>query len=354
MRRLVVACAVAALGCAGAQLKPASNAVVHSVTTPDGWSVQIVEYPAKDAPQGLPVLVSHGFFTNDRMMDLDDAHSIVRWLSAQGRPAWLMALRGGGGSDRIDRAQGRGPYNFDTLWRQDLTSAIAYVRERSGGGSIDYIGHSMGGMLGYAYLSQGGQGLNAVVTLASPTRFDWGGLHATLLERVTRLVIRPDTVLPVTTASSLSAPFLPALERNPLQRLIFNPKNLSQETLRALARGGSADASGALILQMLDMYRSGRFASADGKIDYRRDMATIRTPVLVVAGKCDRVAYVPSVKDGYRALGGPKEWLIVGEENGAAADYGHADYLLGERAAEEVWAQALDFLDRHAPATKAE
>jgi len=55
----------------------------------------------------------------------------------------------------------------------------------------------------------------------------------------------------------------------------------------------------------------------------------------------------PAVKDGYRLLGGPKEWFLAGEENGAEADYSHMDLILGERAQTEVWPRVLDFLDRH-------
>ena len=53
------------------------------------------------------------------------------------------------------------------------------------------------------------------------------------------------------------------------------------------------------------------------------------------------------VCDGFRALGGPKEWLLVGEVNGAVADYGHMDLVIGERAPTEVWPRVLDFLERH-------
>ena len=84
--------------------------------------------------------------------------------------------------------------------------------------------------------------------------------------------------------------------------------------------------------------------SGDGSIDLRADMAKITTPVMVVAGRLDRVAYTPAVKDGYRALGGPREWLLVTRANGARAEYGHMDLVIGEHAADEVWAKVLAFL----------
>jgi poly(3-hydroxyalkanoate) synthetase len=75
----------------------------------------------------------------------------------------------------------------------------------------------------------------------------------------------------------------------------------------------------------------------------RADMAKIRTPVIVVAGRLDRIAAVPAVKDGYRALGGPKEWLLITRANGAQGEYGHMDLVIGDRAPTEVWTKILGF-----------
>ena len=43
------------------------------------------------------------------------------------------------------------------------------------------------------------------------------------------------------------------------------------------------------------------------------------------------------------------QWLLLAEENGVEADYGHVDYVLGERAAKEVWSPVLAFFERHRP-----
>jgi poly(3-hydroxyalkanoate) synthetase len=75
-------------------------------------------------------------------------------------------------------------------------------------------------------------------------------------------------------------------------------------------------------------------------------MAKITTPVIVVAGRLDRIAVAPSVKDGYRALGGPKEWLLITRANGSQGEYGHMDLVIGERASSEVWSKILTFWER--------
>ena len=43
-------------------------------------------------------------------------------------------------------------------------------------------------------------------------------------------------------------------------------------------------------------------------------------------------------------------WLLVAEENGASADYGHMDLLLGERAAQDVFVHVERWLREQAAA----
>jgi poly(3-hydroxyalkanoate) synthetase len=95
------------------------------------------------------------------------------------------------------------------------------------------------------------------------------------------------------------------------------------------------------------MMRDGQFRSTDGAVDFRRGLAEVKTPVLVVAARRDHIALTPAVRDAYRALGGPKEWLLISVANGAGAEYGHMDLVVGEHAAKDVWTPVLDFLNRH-------
>ncbi|MHB8877270.1 MAG: alpha/beta fold hydrolase [Myxococcaceae bacterium] len=346
----LLALALAAGGCSGVYSEPLpAEAVLHRAKTEDGWELSLVQYRAVGPSRGRPVLLCHGISANARNMDLDKDHSMARWFAAHGREAWTLSLRGTGESDGVDSDKGRpGGYDFDTLWRQDTAAAVRYVRAQTGAAQLDYVGHSMGGMLVYAYLSQGGEGLGAVATLGSPTRLDWGGLLDPLLQGVGGLALSQKWAVPSGLASQLTAGAQTALDDGPIQRLLYNPRNVTPQTWRRLAAIGTANISGAVALQFISQVKTGAFGSADGKLDYRKDLGKVRTPVLVVAGKLDHIAITPAVKDGYRALGGEKEWLLLSEESGAQADYGHMDLVVGERAATEVWPRVLDFFDRHA------
>ncbi len=350
-RAFLAACALAGISaCSSSYSDPLpAQAVRHRVKTADGWDLSLVKYPPVGTTRGRPVLLCHGVGANDRSMDLDDRHSLARWFAAHGRETWTMSLRATGDSDRPDPKAGRpSGYDFDTLWRQDVAAAVAYVRAQTGGGPIDYVGHSMGGMLIYAYLSQGGQGLGAVATLGSPTRLDWGGAIEPLVEGVGEVAVNGRWLLPLALSSHLSAGLQATLEDGPIQLIFYNPKNVEPATWARLAAIGTADISGAVALQLLGLMRTGAFGSADGTLDYRKDLGKVRTPVLVVAAKLDRIAVTPAVKDGFRALGGEKEWFLAGQESGAEADYGHLDLVVGERASTEIFPRLLDFFDRHA------
>lgn len=338
-------------GCANLRVVPLpQEAERHRPKTADGWELSLVRYRGVGPVTGRPVLLCHGISANERNMDLDEGHSMARWFASQGREAWTMSVRATGDSDRPDPSKGRTlPIRFDHYWQHDLPTAIDHVRKVSGADAIDYAGHSMGGMIAYAYLSQGGQGLHAVATMGSPTRLDWGTGLEKLIRTFGPMVVSDDVILPSQLGAQLSAPLQTLFDDGPFQRFFYNPESTKPETWQRLVVYGTADTAGGAAKQLLSLVETSRFTSADGKLDFRADMARIRTPIIVVAGKLDRVAPTAAVKDGYRALGGPRRWLLITRANGALGEYGHMDLVIGERAPDEVFRPVLDFFNQHEP-----
>lgn len=349
MRRPAALALLAVTGCAASYIDPLpKEAEHHRALTSDGWELELVRYAAQGDRRGRPVLLCHGINANGRNMDLDARHSMARWFAAQGRDAWTVSLRPTG---RFLGADGgvlpKPGYDFDALAERDLAAAVAHVRKTSGVPAIDYVGHSLGGMIFYAYLAGGGEGIAAGVVLGSPVRLDFGGAADLLLPQVAGMLDR-GWILPMAGPASLTIPMEGLMEGGFAERLLYNPANTSPATFQRLMATGMADVSVGLLQQLAELFRTGRFQSATGTKDYRQLLGQVRTPILVVAGKGDRFATAPAVKAGYQALGGPKEWRLVGVETGAKADYAHMDLVIGDRAAQEVWPLTLDFLDRHA------
>lgn len=327
-------------GCAHVPPLP-SVAEQHRAKTSDGVEIALVRYPAIGEVKGPPVLLCHGISANARNMDLDDRISMARYFAAHGREAWTMSMRGAG-----DSGSPAGPIFFDDYWQQDLPAAVEYVKRVSGAPSIEFVGHSMGGMMLYAYLAEGGQGISAAATLGSPTRFDFGSPLEDLVTGPVAPLLSPTFNLPTSAFSGLLAPFEDGSDTM-LERFFYNPKSTDPATFRELLTYGTSPMAGGVSVQLSRLFK-GDFVSKDQKLDFRADMQRIDVPILVVAGRLDRIGVVPAVKDGYRALGGPKEWLLITRANGTRGEYGHMDLVLGERAAEEVWSKVLDFFDRHA------
>ncbi len=336
-----------AVSCASVHPVPLPQlAQSHRVKTPDGWELELVRYPAEGGTrQGAPVLMVHGISSNARGVDVDATHSMPRWFAAHGREAWTLSLRGTGTSSRPGENGLPQLITFDDYWKSDLPTAIAEIRSVTGSDTVQYIGHSMGGMTLYAYLSQGGQHIERAVTLGSPTRLDWGQTATALLARFTETSISKFWSAPSEWGAHVVAPLQPAMPDGPMERMLWNPESSRLETFQTLLAWGTSDTAGGTGKQLVRLV-SGEFKSADGSIDFRADMKRINTPILVVAGKLDRVAPVPSVKDAYRLIGGQKRWLLITRANGAAGEYGHMDLLIGDRAATEVWSPVLDFLSQ--------
>ena len=134
----------------------------------------------------------------------------------------------------------------------------------------------------------------------------------------------------------------------PFELLFYVNGNTTLQSWKRLLAYGTADIANGVAVQFVTTVATGEFVSTDKRIDFRKGLANVTTPVLVVAARLDRLALAPSVYDGYRALGGEKEWLLISRANGALAEYGHMDLVIGDRADTEVWTPVLQFFNRHA------
>ncbi len=320
----------------------------YRARTGDGWEVALVRYRPTAAATGLPVLLCHGITGNGRHMDLDEGHSLARWFAHHGREAWTLTLRDSGDSDRADEARQRPrTYSIDTYATQDLAAAIQKVSAVTGAPEIDYVGHSLGGMILYIYLSRGGRGIHAAATLGSPARFHPFGRAAMVVHDLVEPVTRHVDTYPIDELAHVIMPIHGEID-GPIEEMLYNPANISAGTWKKLIAVGEGTISGGVMRQAMRWFDRDSFDSEDGSIDYASAMERIHVPILVVAGKIDRMGEPWSVKTGFRRLGGPKEFFLAAQENGLQADYGHMDMIVGERAASEIWPRVAAFFDEHA------
>jgi pimeloyl-ACP methyl ester carboxylesterase len=313
---------------------------VHYATTGDGWRVAVTRYRVPDDRSGLvrpgaaPVVLIHGIATNRLALDLADDLSLARALAAKGHDTWLVELRGRGLSTR-PRLFSRFDYDwcFDEYVEQDLPAALAAVRRATGADAVHLVGHSLGGMIVYALLGRPelAGAVRSAVTLAAPATFKFQGRYLSAWPLRNLRFLRHRFLM------RLLAPLAGYWHPSAL-RLMHHPENLPGETLRRFMVNASASFARNELLQLGDWVESDQFRSIDHRRDYRAQMASITTPVLVIGGGKDRLAPPNAVKDAYDALGSPRKTLwIASRGQSCAANYGHLDLVIGGAAPRDVF-----------------
>ena len=320
---------------------------IHFARTADGWRLALGRYLPQNPVAGHePVILCHGLGANAYNVDFDERLSLARWLARRGWDAWVLELRGIGWSRRPPADRPRAGWSFDDLVRLDVAAAVALVREKSGAEKVHWVGHSMGGMVMYAFLQgPGAEQIRSVVAIGSPVRFVRRGLLRVgiALLGLIRLLGR----VPQRAPARFIAPF-GGWVRFPGSGAVTAPGSMEGAVLRRALANLPEDLPYGVLAQFADWARSGDFRDAAGTTSWRDGLAAVRTPMLFVAGSRDLLAAPDAVRPAYERLGSAdKELRLVGKEHGQAGEYGHGDLLVGRRAPEEVFPLVLDWLERH-------
>ncbi len=320
---------------------------IHFAETSDGWRIALHRYPAIHPGRcSIPVVLCHGLGANRFNFDLGPEVSLARYLQDHGYDVWSMDLRGRGNSwygGEDPRANRRGG-TFDDYVERDAAAAVAYVRRKTGVDRVHWVGHSMGGLILYAFL-QGdyAEQIASGVAIASPGDFSGMGEIPYLAS-----AFRGFRLLPFVPVSFLAAGLAPLLARFGLRRarLFVNPDNV--ETVikeRALCFLVSGISRGE-VEQFSDWIRNGEFRSLDGGRSYRENLGRVKAPLLLMAGSADYLCPEETIEAVYRRISSHrKAFRVVGKRSGETADYGHGDLLIGRRCREEVFPLVREWLE---------
>jgi predicted alpha/beta hydrolase len=313
------------------------------VPTHDGWALALYRYRAEGSEAPAAILCS-GYGCNRHFIDFDDRYSLARFLRRRGFDTWVVELRGRGRSHPLSGCRAPDDWTFDDLAHIDVPAAIEHVHHTLGHGRIAWVGHSMGGMVLYAHLgmTRGHAAPAAAVTLASPVVFP--RMASDLAHRLGSFLL----ALPLP-GRVPQRPVLGVLwhlvGRTRALEVGMNPDNVDHALVGMALRRAMTNVSRAKLRQLAGWARTGTFSSADGSLDYRRNLRRVQTPTLVVAGACDRLATPETVAEAFEAIRtAAKRFVVLGTEAGLASDYGHVDMILGRRAPDEVFPLVADWL----------
>ncbi|MCB9553012.1 MAG: alpha/beta fold hydrolase [Myxococcales bacterium] len=348
--RLAVAlCAALLAGCASARYpQPERRAALIEVPTADGWTIALHHFPpARGAPaRRHPVILCHGIMSNRFTWDLDADVSLATWLARRGFDVYALDLRGGGEALRPGWFDPQGyTYRFDDYVAHDVPAALAAVSARAGGRPVHWVGHSMGGMVMYAWLQGGEQArVRSFTAVGSPPLLSDHIPAMTASMKLLPIAELFFDELPTGTLSTLGAAWADQDAIAPLH-ILWNPDNLGPGAARRLAAHGTANLSAGVLRQLVDSAEAGRLQSADGAVDYTAGLAKLRAPVLFIAGVLDHLAPPTTVMQGFRLAGSPiKRIAVMGRAHGQRRDYGHLDLAMGAAAPDEVFPVIPDWL----------
>ena len=144
----------------------------YKVQTKDEFTITLTRYVGSKRPS---IMLVHGMGVNHKIFDWDEDHSFARFLNTDSWDVWMLDLRthDGDGDFIIKRNSDREYINrywdFDnTLLKIDVVTAVDFIKEKTGSGTIFFMGHSYGGYLAYAYAELiGEENLSGIITTGS-------------------------------------------------------------------------------------------------------------------------------------------------------------------------------------------
>jgi lysosomal acid lipase/cholesteryl ester hydrolase len=232
---------------------------------------------------------------------------------------------------------------------------LDYVHRDSGAERVNWVGHSLGGMIMLAYLE----------TTDHPERIanfvDMGGVVIVVPSETRTQMLRANrglcALLSVLSTGRIARPMmwmrLPGLER--IDQFYYTTKNVDDQTIGRFY-GYTLENPGKGALRQLDSYlETGHMLSADSRLDYADMLPRVRVPTLMIAGDSDVMADIPSSQATFGGLGSvDKTFLRFGKREGQIDDYGHCDLVWSRHAPAEIFPPLIDWLDRRQPRASAQ
>lgn len=326
---------------------------VLSVETGDGWTLPIHRHLPKDPQVPGPVIVlGHGLTMGRACWALSPGGGLLQALLDLGHEVWVPSYRGDADTLAPSRDE-RWRWSFEHHADLDVPAIAIKVSEVAGERGFCWVGHSMGGMLGYvAFGRMSAPRLRGLVTIGSPMRFGGFpialGAVSTLLRGFGRVPLRwlARYGLPGALAwPRLWAGFAVRFEHLDLrERATFFGEACRDTSAPLLAFFAELAGRGSVLCAPTADPWEGSPPWAPGVALLSR----IPCAVLVLAGEADRLASPGSAGAAARIGGARFELRTFGPRGDGGVALGHQD-LISSRGCRERVAPAISSWIRQQP-----
>ncbi len=335
-------------------IKPAKGELHHPITK-DGWKITIEHFYDRESQQKYkrkyPIILCHGLMANRTFYTINGENSLAIQLAKNGYDVWVLDLRGRKEAGSPSWFFGDKKYNYsvDDYILYDMDSAIEYVLNQTGAEKVNWIGHSMGGMVAYARIgSYEEKRIANLVTVGSPFNFQLPNTSLQLWHKAGSCTTSILPVVPMGTIANFNSYMCIDLTPKPgLLEILLYPENTDPEIIKASQRYMITNIAKPEALQLKTALELGDFYSIDGKINYTKNLNKIDIPTLIILGRRDHLGPGYTIRSIYENISSKdKKLLIIEKSQGSSEDYGHGDLLIGKNVLKDVIIPIIDWLNK--------
>ncbi len=312
---------------------------VYEVNTSDGVGLVLhrVRPRSLDA-KGRVVMLLHGLGSNHQGFHLPN-RSMATWLAGRGHDVWMPELRGHGRSvvERYD-------WCLDDYLEYDIPALIEGIKRFSGSDRIDWVGHSMGGILLMCYGALHHRGdieRGVAIGSALDLRVGSSGFERLLMLRP---LLEPLVAIPYGSLAHLVAP---ALGRGGLEAVeTFNawPENVETEVFQQLHARCFHSIPTSLLSHLATAFEEEGLRLKSGT-RIGAEIGGNEIPIRLISGSQDRQVAAEAVEHTAEMLKGRADLVTCDPGEGYESHYGHWDLVMGRRAETEVWPAVAEWIE---------
>lgn len=315
---------------------------VHTITTEDRWQISLFRR-RPHIGKGEPVLLCHSMSSNHLNFEIPGGDSLVDVLSEAGYDCWTIDTRACR-SAIPPRGTRKLSATLDDILLNDLPAAIAFIKEKSGHERVHWIGHSLGGMLLYAYALKFGSGdIASGITFGAPPGFK----NTNLPSRKILTAVAPFTyglmsyffrgLIPFATVVHPKSKLLPITWDN------VHPKLTNAELFYAVEMPMPRIAK-----ELSGWSSKGIWRMCADTLDVQERLPELDIPLFAIFGGSDPLIPDETAETFFASLGAKdKKIAVLSKHNGYSANYSHIELVFAENGREEVYEPVLEWVKAH-------
>ena len=315
--------------------------------TADGWKLALHIWKGRGPRRLLPVMLFHGLGANRLNLHMTRRHSLALAIANRGFDVYAAELRGAGLSRfPSGRSIASCDWGFNDYANTDVPALVERVCQLAKVPKVHAVGHSMGGMVLYAYATSLPGRLTSICAIGSPVigALPLAFREKNLLQFGAKLATegRPRKV-PLKALAG-AAGYLGPLANKILEGTLVSADNADSSIGLKVIHDATDDIPLNLVAELYRHFCDNSDESSAYSYEARLDK--IDVPVFVIAGVNDRVAVPDSIREGVSRLKSRDiRFRELGKRYGDKVDYGHIDLLIGRYAPQEVYPLIADYLE---------